>query len=267
MTLTTSWKKNKDLLETSEIAIVGNAPSALNYKIGDLIDSFSCIVRMNNFAISKGQETFVGSKTDVFTTNFYKKDMKKDLLSLQNHKVKVIWSSVPYLNHLKNEWRNDILDGDKMFPSFNIYIPSKRDFFSANTHSRVENNLHLVLLSVLPKKLLKAYLRIAYGKGFKWPIPSTGLMAVIGATNLQPKTILLTGFNFFSSEKRYYFDKDLKSPEITHHRFGQEPIVLLNMVRNNPNIKYIFALDRKFFPEHFSNMCFIDPDVMEGDGQ
>lgn len=46
------------------IVVVGNGPSVLNTKYGDLIDSFGSVVRFNNF-VTEGYEEYVGRRTDI----------------------------------------------------------------------------------------------------------------------------------------------------------------------------------------------------------
>jgi len=51
----------------NKIILVGNGSSALDRKLGDLIDSFETIVRFSWFHI-KGYEEYVGTKTDIWVT-------------------------------------------------------------------------------------------------------------------------------------------------------------------------------------------------------
>jgi hypothetical protein len=44
--------------------IIGNGPSVLDYKYGDLIDKFPNVVRFNNFT-TKGYQHLIGSKTTI----------------------------------------------------------------------------------------------------------------------------------------------------------------------------------------------------------
>lgn len=44
------------------VLVIGNAPSVLNWELGDKIDEFDVIIRINNFRVS-GYERFIGSKT------------------------------------------------------------------------------------------------------------------------------------------------------------------------------------------------------------
>lgn len=48
----------------NKVLILGNSSSVLNYKFGDIINSFEHVVRFNNFEIN-GFEEFVGTKTTI----------------------------------------------------------------------------------------------------------------------------------------------------------------------------------------------------------
>ena len=49
-------------------AIVGNAPTILDYENGDLIDSYDVVVRFNR-ATTEGLEAKIGGRTDVLVVN------------------------------------------------------------------------------------------------------------------------------------------------------------------------------------------------------
>ena len=52
-------------LKDSSILIVGNGPSAAGLELGQEIDNFDQIVRINNF-VTQGMESRVGSRTDIW---------------------------------------------------------------------------------------------------------------------------------------------------------------------------------------------------------
>lgn len=52
-------------LKDASILIVGNGPSAAMHDLGDRIDGFDQIIRINNF-VTAGMETKVGSRTDIW---------------------------------------------------------------------------------------------------------------------------------------------------------------------------------------------------------
>ena len=51
----------------NKVLVIGNGPSIINYEIGNKIDEFDCVVRLNNY-ITKGYEKNVGSKTSIWAT-------------------------------------------------------------------------------------------------------------------------------------------------------------------------------------------------------
>lgn len=51
------------------LALVGNAPNVLDYELGDFIDSFDVVCRVNKFEISQKYSRHIGTRTDLYATN------------------------------------------------------------------------------------------------------------------------------------------------------------------------------------------------------
>jgi hypothetical protein len=52
------------MIGNRKILVIGNGPSVLNHKVGDLIDTYDDVVRFNNYEL-KTYEEFVGTKTTI----------------------------------------------------------------------------------------------------------------------------------------------------------------------------------------------------------
>ncbi len=65
--------------ERQTVAIVGNAPSLKDYRLGDFIDSHDIVVRFNEAAMA-GHEEQVGRRTDILVANPYPEKRKRPLL-------------------------------------------------------------------------------------------------------------------------------------------------------------------------------------------
>src|SRR4051794_24257549 len=63
------WNSFPDL-NAKSVAVVGNAGYLGDLAQGDFIDSHDMVIRMNNFRI-QGFETQVGTRVDLFMTNFF----------------------------------------------------------------------------------------------------------------------------------------------------------------------------------------------------
>jgi len=53
------------MIKDNKIIIIGNGPSALNRKMGSIIDTFEDVVRINDYKI-KGFQKYIGSKTTIW---------------------------------------------------------------------------------------------------------------------------------------------------------------------------------------------------------
>jgi hypothetical protein len=230
------WKEIRSIYKTDSIAIVGNAPSVLNSKIGSLIDSSDCVIRMNKYQIREEYIPFIGKKTDIFVSNFYKSDLEKSFEDLKNAGVKMIWSSIPYTNYVYH-WRQDLSDGNKYFHPYKIYVSNNYDFFRTNTRSDLYNFLIFSIYSILGRNILKFL-------GHRLVVPSTGLMSIIQAINLRPKKIIITGFDFFATDRAHYFSEDKRNfLREAHHRFCREPYAIKKFILKNPRINFYLAVD------------------------
>lgn len=236
-----------DKAKPLSIAIVGNGPSALKFKLGDHIDSYDCVVRMNNFKLSEDFEPSLGKKTNIFMFNFWN-DVNKTPKDLNKHGVKMIWSSIPYSQY-RPKWINMLNQGKDFFPSFPIFLLSEFDYFRIHN----SNYRFIQLLRYLVFKLggLSALRKLIFIKNVD-TVPSTGLVAIFFALKLKPKQILITGYDFFSCNSAHYFNPNSPIPKETHHDFASEPDILCKIIKQNHKTKFKIALCDQDLKNKFS---------------
>lgn len=69
----------------TKIVIIGNSPSITNSKMGNEIDRFDIVIRLNNYVIN-GFEEYIGKKTDYVFVTFATK-YNKELMQINKSKI------------------------------------------------------------------------------------------------------------------------------------------------------------------------------------
>ena len=157
-------------LRSRSILIVGNGPSAARHDLGSRIDSFDCVIRINNF-VTASLESKVGSRTDIWV-NGANQGLKK-----------------------RSEIPANIL---VMIPP--IVLNRK----GAAIHQRIQNRLGTSAYIMLPVEIMsemEASSSIAR--------PTTGFFSIY-FFYLLGLDVTLHGFDFFSGSKAHYFDGPVK---------------------------------------------------------
>lgn len=163
-----NWFKDK------RVAIVGGADSVLNSPLGNYIDSFDVVVRINKgVEIIGPQKEFVGSKTDFLFHAFYVRENCS--------------GSSPITVELWN--KNKV---GKVIFAFN-YKCSDYALFNLLYFLKITKGKYSFtqLTKKLHYKNVKAILP-PHG-------PTTGFIAINTIFNCQPKEIYITGFTFFKT--------------------------------------------------------------------
>lgn len=210
------------------IAIIGNAPCALDFKIGPSIDAHDCTIRMNNYVVSEEFAPFIGFKTDVFVTNCFPLELGKSEEYLLNNGVKMIWASISKSDYL-SQWPRYLAHVERMFGRYDVLVPSHAD---------------IVAVTPMDDARLNRWLRrLLLGHGEL--VPSTGLVAIAMALKLEPRKMLISGFDFFSSKQAYYFSPNALAKDwgLTHHRFDKEPSVIARLVAAHPEVQFELAVN------------------------
>jgi hypothetical protein len=175
---------------TGSVAVVGNAGYLRNLAQGHLIDGCDLVIRMNNFEIA-GFEPWVGSRVDVFFTNFFT-DIRYERSELGG--VKHIVASVP--NNFRKARRQQIhhrhsehlVAGLRAMQRTEVFVPGWEEF----------------------RELVR-----------QWgSFPSTGMMAVLFALDFLPcARLYITGFSFFQGTAHYFPDQPASA---RNHDFFRE---------------------------------------------
>lgn len=162
-------------LNGRSIAIVGSGPGLLGNAPG-FVDSHDVVVRVNNYRCT-GDVT--GFRADVHYS-FYGTSIKKTAWSLAHEGVKLCMCKCPNALAINSDWhrRNNRMEGVDFrriyerrarFWFCDTYIPSLEDFL-----------IHFYLLG--------------------GHVPTTGFSAILDVLSFAPKSVYLTGFDFFRSQ-------------------------------------------------------------------
>jgi len=163
--------------------LIGNGPSALNKKIGHIIDTFYNVIRFNTFYV-KGYEEYVGSKTDIW----------------------VIHSGF-VCDNIDQLWKKN---SDNPRPKTVVLI-------SKTTNTLVTPSYDQIKERPLPLNTFLGDEKVAieadkYGNGTSGWV-STGFMAI-----LEFSPCYIVGFDCFMSKDHHYVKDDAKntfhSPEV-----------------------------------------------------
>lgn len=183
-----NWKDFLDTIKNKiSIAIVGNAGYLTEIKQGSKIDSYDIVIRMNNFCIY-GFEEMLGSKVDIFFTNFggsikYQAEVQQAkyiLASRPNHFFKTKHRAFA---HRKGK---HLTTGMKKMQRDTVYAPS------LEYYSHWIEKLDIT--------------------------PTTGFMAIVFVLDCLKSRldkVYITGFSFFQ-DKSHYFSNQHVDPEGYH---------------------------------------------------
>lgn len=228
------------------VAVVGNGPSALDYPLGRRIDDCDKVVRINNYRLSAQWTKYIGSQTDIFASNLYTRDVKKTRAELVSDGVTQIWATIPKGTRFSH-WDSDWQAAELQYRGFPIASIDWRSFVTLNAHSGKGGELLYAAACSL------GGLGFRFVGGLMSP-PTSGLVAILKAIELRPKTIMLTGFDFFTAVHSHYFD-DTEPPKKTHHRFNREPAVLARLIRDNPQTLFELAIPASIVEAGFTELA------------
>lgn len=158
---------NKDLDVNKRAIVVGNSTSVLSQELGEIIDSYDVVVRVNHCP-TKGYEKFIGKKINIWattkTTIFKDNFVPEDFLNLS-----YIW------HRTDNTKLKSQLPEHKKIPEYIMY---KNDDFKKNFGHLIDNNWFL--------------------NGTNQEL-CTGLLAILTST-LFYKDVTIVGFTFYTEE-------------------------------------------------------------------
>lgn len=255
-----SYDAEPSLVDFSKaVLVMGNAPS--NDKLGDVIDKFGRVIRMNGFQI-EGYEDQVGSKTtDVWLNDSHFYDFE--------HKTKVDSTKLAELvKKLKG------LNVESVMVSIhdNSWFNDSRDLIQTYVHSLQEsmddfkllwvsdggnpNKLSLVFDHVYASNLMK---QLPDANFFKPSVSlTTGFQAITHLLEQSDSSIYIQGFNNYRQGDHYY--PDGRTVWTNAHQNGAEFIELLSWVKQG-RIKFIgceqsklYGYDR-WYPNDANHLC------------
>lgn len=169
----------KDGSNNMKVIVVGNGPSIKNRKLGEKIDLFDLVVRLNNF-VTQGIEEDTGTKVDMWATSMY-------------HDV----------DRSKGENAAQFLLALNHFPASEEWLIREQELKKLASGRRVE---------VVGTEDIQS-VREAL-KGIQ---PSTGILTLAHLISTYG-SVTAVGFDFFSSAiGHHYFDKTLRSSHCPHN--------------------------------------------------
>lgn len=83
-----------DLCAGKSVAIVGNSENVTEYEVGEIIDSYDIVVRMNKFNTGPEYEKYTGTKTNIYVTCFWDKVLHPPSIVGETN-IQHIISSIP----------------------------------------------------------------------------------------------------------------------------------------------------------------------------
>ncbi|MDG2306272.1 MAG: glycosyltransferase family 29 protein [Candidatus Binatia bacterium] len=185
-------------IDGARIAIVGNAGYLADLDQGERIDDNDLVLRMNNFEVS-GFETAVGSRVDLYMSNFYVPDI--DFTNPDIARARWILSSRPNIfrkpkqNNLDLRYGEQLTEGLERIGATTAYAPSLP--YIQDVAAQLKNT------------------------------PTTGMMALVLATDMllpRCKSIYVTGFSFFEGKSHYF--REANTTAFRNHNISSEKTIL-----------------------------------------
>ena len=193
----------------SKVLVVGNGPSLLNREMGEKINEYDIVIRLNDYKI-KGYEKYVGNKTDIWFTGM---GWQLEKRKINNIKSTLICSGKWYK-------RQDILRQiqKKIIPKVNEDKVNTQNIYYINNPS---------MFSIRVNGINKTF--------------STGLMALLIGINYFYHPITIVGFDGIiekSKEHRsglampHYYDRKTEVAKNVHD-FSNERDILIQLKQYN----------------------------------
>ena len=164
------------LFETFEgktVAIVGSGPTVLANESG-FIDSHDVVVRVNNYKLMGT----TGRRTDVYYS-FFGTSIKKSAQELIEDGVYLCMAKCPNDKFIQSAWHE--MRGKQQGIDFKYIYEYRKNFWFTDTFVPTVDEF-LVYFNLLGKH-----------------IPTTGFNAILEVLNYNPRSVYITGFDFFQS--------------------------------------------------------------------
>jgi hypothetical protein len=212
-----NFSKAEDMMRGKRVALVGSAPSALGNSPGNIDQRHKVVVRVNNYKVGANQ----GYRTDIHYS-FYGTSIKKTASELKRDGVKMCMCKCPNGKPIESAWHEQhrrlvgidfryIYDLRRNFWFCDTFVPSDEQFVSKF-------------------ELLERH------------IPTTGFSAILDVLACKPKSLTLTGFDFFTSGM-HNVDEKWKAGD-SGDPIGHKPELEFAWLLSNRD-KYPFIFDEK----------------------
>lgn len=176
--------------EGKTVAIVGSGPGSLTNKPGS-VDDHDIVVRVNNYRLYP--ET--GYRTDVFYS-FFGTSIKKTREELIRDGVALCISKLPNAKLFDSEWHER--QGKMIGVDYRPHYERRRNWWFCDTHIPSVDEF------MVGFRLLGDHM------------PTTGFAAILDVLSFNPKSVFLTGFDFFRSKLHnvsdVWVEKNLNDP-------------------------------------------------------
>lgn len=174
------WSEASNYIRGKSVAVVGSAPSVLDNGPG-FVDAHEVVVRCNNYVVGTRQ----GFRTDIHYS-FFGTSVRKSAAELLRDGVKLAWNKCPNSKPIESKWHED---RNKPFGVDFRYIYRNRQNWWPCDVFVPDDARFLRGFNLLGKR-----------------IPTTGFAAILDVLDCEPKSVYLTGFDFFSSRISNVFE-------------------------------------------------------------
>ncbi|MFV0322250.1 MAG: glycosyltransferase family 29 protein [Alphaproteobacteria bacterium] len=157
----------------TKIAVVGNAPSLKEKKLGKFIDSFDIVIRVNNYLV-KGFEEFTGKKTSIWMSGNTRRYEDENNLPKMDMQVIITPSSWYFRRHDHHGHISHLFEG--------------------NVKKNVPNALILPYAVMMKNECMALMMN-----------PTTGMRAILWALSMTDEPVNIFGFNFFQDTENIYY--------------------------------------------------------------
>jgi hypothetical protein len=162
------------VLKGKTVAIVGSGPGVLENQRG-FVDSHAVVVRVNNF---KTVSNRTGHRTDIFYS-FFGTSIKKRPEELQRGGVQLCICKCPNAQFIESPWHR--AHSRMMGVDFRWIYAKRENWWFCPTYVPTVDEF------------------MAHFKLLGGHVPTTGFSAILDVLSYEPKSIFLTGFDFFAS--------------------------------------------------------------------
>jgi hypothetical protein len=157
--------------EGKTVAIVGSGPSVLTNAPG-IVDWHEIVVRVNNYKTSRA----AGFRTDVHYS-FYGSSIRKTADELKHDGVTLCMCKLPDAKPIESEWHRK--NGKEIGVDFRPHYRRRKDWWFCDTYVPTVDEF------MVPFRVLGDHM------------PTTGFAAIFDILSFSPKSVFLTGFDFF----------------------------------------------------------------------